>query len=189
MFFKKKITLELFVKEHFLPLIKEATESELDLLYEDISKVSNLQIEKNILSFELFLLFVYLSGRGLSTINGFDFNTGVKFNTLIDKTMQEKFTNLKLNQKWLDKERGVVLSDMFNYYKNKSTAYREAELSYHNGQIDKDELSKQICKIFFSIENDDVDAHLITVMGEIHKGGFMFLYEKLSNYAKEYKLA
>ena len=103
--------------------------------------------------------------------------------------MQEKFTNLKLNQKWLDKERGVVLNDMFNYYKNKSTVYREAELSYHNGQIDKDELSKQICKIFFSIENDDVDAHLITVMGEIHKGGFMFLYEKLSNYAKEYKLA
>ncbi len=78
---------------------------------------------------------------------------------------------------------------MFNYYKNKSTAYREAELSYHNSTIDKDELSKQICKIFFSIENDDINDQLVKIMGEIHKGGFIFLYEKLNHFSKEYKLS
>jgi len=189
MFFKKKITLELFVKEHFVPLIDEMINSELDLLEKDVSENSSIKIEKNILHFEVFLLFSYLSGRGLSAISGFDMNVGVKFSTLLDEIMQKKFVNLKLNKKWLDEERGAVLSDMFNYYKNKSTAYREAELSYHNSTIDKDELSKQICKIFFSIENDDINDQLVKIMGEIHKGGFIFLYEKLNHFSKEYKLS
>lgn len=189
MFFKKKITLELFVKAHFVPLIDEMINSELDLLKKDVSENSNIKIEKNIFHFELFLLFSYLSGRGLSTISGFDRNVGVKFSTLLDEIMQKKFENLKLNEKWLDKEQEIILSDMFNYYKNKSTAYREAELSYHNNAINKDELSNQICKIFFSLENDDINDQLVKVMGELHKGGFMFLYEKLNNFSKEYKLA
>ena len=189
MFFKKKITLELFVKEHFVPLIDEMINSELDLLEMDVSKNSSIKIEKNILHFELFLLFSYLSGRGLSAISGFDMNVGVEFSTLLDEIMQKRFSKLKLNEKWLDKERGVVLSDMFNYYKNKSAAYREAELSYHNNTIDKDELSKQVCKIFFSIENNDINDKLENVIGEIHKGGFMILYQKLNDFSRKYKLS
>ena len=47
MFFKKKITIEFFVKEHFLLLINEMMESEFDLFQKDIYENSNIQIEKN----------------------------------------------------------------------------------------------------------------------------------------------
>ena len=188
MFFKKKIKLELFVKEYFLPLIDEIMESELDLLEGDITKYSNIIISKNALRFELFLLFVYLSGRGLSTINGFNFDTAVNFPVLINDAMQEKFDKIKLNRKWLAEDQENLLNPILNYYKNKATAYHEAEISYHNNQIDKDELSRKIYIIFFSVENSKIKDGLAKIIGEIHKGSFFFLYEKLSDFSKEYRL-
>lgn len=184
---KKELTLPLFVNGYFLELLVKIIDSEFELLKKDIRDYSSIEMTDNELLFEFYLMLVYLSGRSLSLIKGFD-SRSLDFIMIMDKIFQEKFGKIRLNNRWLDQERGEALSDMFNYYKNKSDAYKELEIQYHNNQIDKTIFNKGVCQIFFSLESESIDDKLVEIMGELHKGSFMYIYKKLSVFAKEYQL-
>lgn len=187
--FKEKIKLKTFVWEHFLPVLEEMVKSESGLLQQDIEKNDPpIKFSEDETGFEIFLLFLNASGRSLGLIAGFEGQVATQFPLVIDKIFKKKFANIKLNPQWLDKERGIVLSDTFNYYKNKMTAYHSVELLYNKGDMTKEDLHKKVSEIFFSIEADKINEPLITAIGELHKGGFMYLLQKLSAFSKKYRI-
>lgn len=180
MFFKKVMGIDEFVNINYLPFINEVVLKEFKNVMETIIKDgipdrTDIEINPQNVLFELYILLFYLSGRGLSKIKGFE-NTPspnlLKLMFMQNEFLKEKFKDYKLNEKWLDKE---YSSGLMNYQKNKSNAYRNIELSFHRGVIDENEFKKQICKTFFSTENDDIDASLIEIICDLHREQF-FLY-------------
>lgn len=166
-------------------------ENEADLLQEDINKNNPpIRFDKDQTRFEIFLLFLNASGRSLSQIKGLNKSfseTVLKFPLIIDEVFSKRFANIKLNPQWLDKERGIVLTDTFNYYKNKMDAYHKVELLYNKNEISKDDLHKKVSEIFFSLDAEKINDSLTTAIGELHKGGFIFLFQKLSIFSKKYQ--
>jgi len=185
---KQKISLKDFSRQHFLPLVEKMVESEADLLQEDINKNNPpIPFNEEQTRFEIFLLFLHLSGRPLSQIQGLakiDSQVGGTFALIIDEILSEKFAHIKLNPQWLDKDRTNVL----NYYKNKNTAYHTPELLYHNSKISEEDLHRKISEVFFSLNADKINNSLITAIGDLHEGGFMYLFQKLSMFT-EYEIA
>lgn len=195
MFFKKVMTIEDFVNTNYLPFINDILVKEFDSLQFNIANNSSFEVEPKSLLFELYILLFYLSGRGLSTIKGFEVdNKGLynmqRLDELTDQGIIKTFPNFKLNKKWINEdEDNPLIDELSNYRKYKSKAYRKYELSFYNNEINEDELRKQICKIFFSIENDEVDVNLIRIMGELHEKCFMYIFRSLIKFSKEYKLS
>jgi len=189
---KEKIGIKDFSRQHFLPIIEEMVESEADLLQVDINKNNPpIKFNKDQTRFEIFLLFLHLSGRPLSQIQGLnksDSEVAMTFTLVIDEIFSEKFAHIKLNSQWLDKERGIVLTDVFNYHKNKKAAYHKVELLYYKNEISEEDLHRKISEIFFSLNADKINNSLITAIGELHKGGLMYLFQKLSMFTEEYEI-
>lgn len=184
---KKEIKIEDFLNGYYIPLVDNLINSELDLIQKDIFNNSNVKIEKNVLYFELFVLLTHLSGRGLTKIDGL-FKKPSIFTNLLNEVMEKKFTNINLNKKWLSLEKHP-LGDMFDYYKNKINAYQKTEIDYHNDEIDKGNLRITVSSIFLSIEKNEINNKLADVIGEIHEGGFVYLFNQINNYSKEYKIS
>jgi len=187
---KERISIKDFSRQHFLPIIEKMVESETNLLQEDINKNNPpIPFNEDQTRFEVFLLFLHLSGRPLSLIQGFTYHDSevvLTFPLVIDEILTEKFAHINLNPQWLDKERG--LTDASNYYKNKTHAYHKPELLYHKNKITEADLHRKISEIFFSLNADKIDNSLITAIGEIHQGGLTYLFQKLSGFAEKYEI-
>lgn len=193
MFFKKVMGVEEFIKINYLPFINEIVLKEFKnvmeaIIMDGISDRTDLEIEPNKVLFELYILSFYLSGRGLSKIRGFENITSpniIKVSFAENEFLKGKFIDYKLDNKWLDKE---YSSEFMNYRKNKNNTYRNIELSFHHGDIDENEFKKQICKTFLSIDDDNIDTGLIEIIGNLHKKQFLYLYQNLLKFSKDYKI-
>lgn len=187
------MTLKVFMDQNLIPLIEELVESEANLLQKDVDNNNpSIKLSGDQIRFELFLLFHYLSGRGVSKIKGldkFDSEINMKALEITNDIFSEKLANIKLSPRWIDDQQGVVaISNIHNYYLSKIRAYREAELSYLKNKISKQELRERISEIFLSVEAEKINDHLNTAIGEMHKGAFVILYKQLSSFSEKYQI-
>jgi hypothetical protein len=196
MFFKKSISVENFTKEYFYPLLDELTESSINLLSIDLPSNFDIGVNRDIISFELFILFNYFSGKILPGINGFNSNNINKFTKILEQAFENKSKTIKLDTKYLSENQHNMLNPGLNYYVNKYRAYLENDLSWRDKKINDPTHDAIICIIFFSMGKsldfslylNQVNMNTMLAINKLYTGSFRILHDNLTNFAKKYKV-
>jgi hypothetical protein len=136
---REKIGFQVFIKQHFLPLIEESVDNEIDSLYAEINKNEPpIAISKEQTKFELTILFLKTSGYGLSQIKGIDERFYGQLSLLTDEHLNTNFADIELNTKWLSgRGNRLVFSEQYYYYSNKLKIYKEFEQAHTEDKISK----------------------------------------------------
>jgi hypothetical protein len=187
---KEKIGFQVFMRQYYLPLIKEMVDSEIDLLYTEIERnTPPIIFSKEQTEFELFILLIKVSGYGLGKIEGREQVLGLDFE-IWSEIFSEKFGSLQLNPQWVHLENpfAILYGPLWDYHMNKLRAYSRVEQLYQKQEINRDDLHRMISEIFFSLDASKINEHLITAIGELHKGGLIYSHQKLASFAQKYQI-
>lgn len=192
---KEKIGFQIFTRRHYLPLIMEGIDSEIDSLQAEISRNSPpITISKDQTKFELFILFSKVSGYGLSQMKGLDERFYGQFSQWEADFLSNNFAHVELNPKLLVDIDGGVLSTVFNdhwlYMHNKTKQYTECEQLYQQDKCRKEDFPFMISGIFFAgfCPIDNINSSLAIAIGKLHKGGLIYLHQKLAVLANKYQI-
>jgi hypothetical protein len=189
---KEKIGIQVFVNHHYLPLIIEMVDNEIDSLYAEINRnTPPITITKEQVRFELFLLFLKTSGYGLSQIKGLDERFYAQLALIVDEYLRTNFADIYLDPKMLSgKEDRLTLSDQYIYYGNKVKAYHEYEQLYRQDKIRKQDFPFIISGIFFApiCDYKTINEPLAIAIGELHKGSLIHITQRLSSLASKYQI-
>jgi len=117
---KEKLTFQVFMKQHYLPLILRMVDSEINRIQTQIEKNSPaILISKDQIRFELFLMFLRAAEFNLLQTKGYNerfFDCQI---LIVDEFLNTTFPHIEMNPKVLTEIGDRLFSDQWYYYRNK----------------------------------------------------------------------